>query len=301
VRFVFDHHDLSPELCAIRFPRHRFVYHLTRLAEWMSFQVADVTLATNNTFREIALTRGAVSPEHNFVVQTLPDLNDFPLQPAQPDLKEGREHLVVYVGVMGPQDGIDLLLESISYLTHRKGRRDTLFVLIGPGSEFDRLKAQAAADGLNGCVKFTGPLFGDELRAYLATASVGVSPDPSNPFNDKLTMVKIFEYMAYGIPVVLYDLPEGHQSAGEAALYAHNNDPIDFAEKIAHLLDSESSRRQMGAIGREQIVERLNWGVERRELLKAYDTVLTARVRPRSRIKSRRDGLPSSANSGNPL
>jgi len=286
-------------LCAVRFPRQRFLYHLARLAEWMSFHVADVTLATNGTFREIALTRGGVSPEHNFVVRTCPDLKDFPLQPARPELKEGREHVVVYVGTMGSQDGIDLLLESISYLTHVKGRRDTLFALIGPGSELDRLKAQAGAHGLDGYVKFTGPLYGDDLRAYLATASVGVAPDPSNEFNDKLTMIKIFEYMAYGMPVVLYDLPEGRRSAGGAALYARGNDPIDFAEKIGHLLDSESARDQLGAVGRKRIVEGLNWGNEKPMLLEAYSAALTARARPKPGIKTRRDSLPPSANSEN--
>lgn len=273
VRFVFDHHDLTPELCAVRFPRRRFLYRLARLAEWLTFKVADVTLATNDTFREIALTRGDVSPKLSFVVRTCPDLNDFSPQAALSDLKEGREHLVVYVGFMGPQDGIDLLLESISYLTHVKGRRDALFVLIGMGPELDRLKAQATAHGLDGCVKFAGPLYGDELRAYLATASVGVAPDPSNVFNDKLTMIKILEYMACGIPVVLYDLPEGHQSAGEAALYARGNDPTDFAEKIAQLLDSGSARERIGAIGRKRVVETLNWRNEKQMLLKAYDAV----------------------------
>ena len=276
VRFVFDHHDPAPEFCAVKFRRKGFLYHLARLAEWLSFRVADVTIATNGAFREIALTRGGVSPERNFVVRTCPDLQEFPLHAARPELKQGRQYLVVYVGFMGSQDGLDLLLESIGYLINIRGRRDTLFALIGSGSELDRLKAHATAHGLNDCVKFTGALYGDDVGAYLATASVGVAPDPSNIFNDKLTMIKIFEYMAYGIPVVLYDLPQGHESAGEAALYARGNDPIDFADKISQLLDSGTTRDRIGAIGKRRIAESLNWGIEKQMLLKAYNTAFSA-------------------------
>lgn len=293
VRFVFDHHDLTPEYCAVRFRRKGFFYHLARLAERISFCVADVTIATNSAFREIALTRGGVSPERNFVVRTCPDLQEFPPQPAQLELKDGRNYLVVFVGEMGPQDGVDLLLKSIDYLINVKGRRDTLFALIGSGSELGRLRAQAAAHGLDDCVKFTGRLYGHDLRTYLATATVGVAPDPSNMFNDKLTMIKILEYMAYGVPVVLYDLPQGHESAGEAALYARGNDPIDFAAKISQLLDSGPTRDRMGAIGRKQIVESLNWGIERQELLRAYNAALNGDFPP---IMAGGNNSPSSSN-----
>jgi glycosyltransferase involved in cell wall biosynthesis len=296
VRFVFDQHDPAPEFCAVRFQRKGWVYRLARLAEWLTFRVADVAIATNDALREIALTRGGVSQERSFVVRTCPDLNDFPLQPARPELKQGRKYLVVYIGVMGSQDGIDLLLESVEYLVRVKGRNDALFVLIGWGPDLGRLKARVAARSLDDCVKFTGALYGDDLRGYLATADVGVAPDPSNIFNDKLTMIKIFEYMAYGMAVVLYELPEGRRSAGGAALYAHGNDPIDFAEKIAHLLDSESSRKQLGAIGRKQIVESLNWGIEKQMLLKAYHAAFNGYFPPLSGTKSGCISFPSSRN-----
>jgi len=294
VRFVFDQHDPGPEFCAVRFPRKRFLYHVARLAEWMSFKVADVTLATNYTMREIALGRGGVPLERSFVVRTCPDLNDFQLRPARPELKQGRDYLVVYIGVMGSQDGIDLLLESIEYLIRIKKRNDALFVLIGWGPDLDRLKAQVTARGLDEWVKFTGALYGEDLQAYLATGDVAVAPDPSNIFNDKLTMVKIFEYMAYGLPVVLYELPEGRRSAGGAAIYACGNDPIDFAEKIGHLLDSEPSRKQLGAVGRKQIVASLNWGNEREILLKAYHAALNRYFPPLPRTRSGCISLPSS-------
>jgi glycosyltransferase involved in cell wall biosynthesis len=186
---------------------------------------------------------------------------------------------MVYGGIMGSQDGIDLLLESIDYLIKERGRSDTLFVLIGAGPELHRHKACATARRLNEWVKFTGALYGEELRAYLATADLGVSPDPLNVFNDKLTMIKILEYMACGLPIVLYDIIEGHRAASDAALYAKANDPIDFAEQITTLLDSESSRRLLGAIGRKRFQDSLNWEIERQMLLQAYETGLHIRKR----------------------
>ena len=151
-----------------------------------------------------------------------------------------------------------------------------------------RLKAIAASNDLDSWVKFTGPLYGDRLHAYLGTADVAVTPDPSNAFNDKLTMIKLLEYMAYGLPVVLYDLTESRRLADDAAIYARGNDPIDFAEQIARLLDSESLRRQMGAVGRKQTKERLNWSIEKLILVAAYQAALPGRqpCAPRSEQES---------------
>lgn len=274
VRFIFDFHDPNPELYAVKFPHNGFLYWLVCFAERWSFRTANVVIATNSSGREIAIGRGHVSPNRAFVVQTCPELNEVRPELRQPELREGRKYVVVYVGVMGPQDGVDLLLESIDCLVNEHNRRDTLFVLIGPGSELPRLKASSAARNLDSWVRFTGPLYGDDLRAYLATADVGVAPDPANALNDKLTMIKIFEYMAYGLPVVLYDLIEGRRSAGNAALYAKGNDPADFARQVSTMLDSESLRRHLGLIGRKKITERLNWGTEKSTLLTAYRTAL---------------------------
>src|SRR5262249_16068410 len=213
-----------------------------------------------------------------FVGRNCPDLNDFRLPPALSNLKQGRQHLVVYLGTMGTQDGIDLLLTSIDYLVHKKHRVDTLFVLIGGGSERARLETQSIQSGLSDHVKFIGPLYGDDLRMYLPTPHVGVSPDASNLFNDKLTMVKILEYMACGLPIVQFDLPEGRRIAGDAALYAERNECLDFAERIAKLLDSKSLRCRMGTIGKKRIQDGLNWDKEKCTLLKAYEHALKFRV-----------------------
>ena len=277
VRFIFDHHDLNPELYEVKFRRKDFFYQVVCMAERLTFRTADVAIATNTSYRNVALTRGGISPERSFVVRSCPDLSRFQLQSPNGELKEGNEHLVVYLGVMGPQDGLDLLLLSIEYIVKNKRRRDTLFVLIGDGTELHPLRAAAKSRSLDSFVKFTGRLPDSEVSAYFSTADLGVAPDPKNAMNDKSTMNKILEYMGYGLPVVLYDLTEGRRSAEDAALYARPNDPIDFAEKMLALLDSEPLRRELGQRGRKRIEECFNWEADKAELLKAYEMALNLR------------------------
>jgi len=275
VRFIFDHHDLNPELWEAKFGNRRGLFHwLLCLAERLTFRTADVSIATNESYREVALTRGKMRPERVFIVRSSPDLARIRRGPPQPELKRGRPFLVLYLGTMGPQEGVDLILQSAEHIIKKRGRQDVSFVFIGGGSEIPRLKAQAAASGIEPFVHFTGRIPDDELAAYLSTADVCAAPDPKNPMNDKSTMNKILEYMAYARPVVLFDLAEGRRSAGDAAVYARPNDPIDFAEQILKLLDSESLRRQLGDIGRQRIEEKLNWEIEKRSLLAAYEEAL---------------------------
>lgn len=275
VRFIFDHHDLNPELYEAKFGRRGLFYRLVCLAERLTYRTATVSIATNESYRATALTRGGMSPERAFVVKSCPDLENIHIGPARPELKNGKPLLVVYVGVMGPQDGLDLLLESIRHIVLDAGRDDVSFALIGRGPETPRLKALATEKGLDSCVTFTGRVPDAEMWAYLATANFGVAPDPKNPMNDRSTMNKILEYMAFGLPVVLYELTEGRRSAGDAALYAEPNDPIDFARQMMMLLDSEELRRRLGARSRKRIEESLNWDIEKRALLKAYETALS--------------------------
>lgn len=274
VRFIFDHHDLNPELYEAKFGQRGLVHRLVCLAERLTFRTADVSIATNESYREVALTRGGMPPERVFVVRSCPELSKIHRGPARPELKEGKSYLVVYVGVMGPQDGVDLLLESIAYVVKQRDRRDVFWALIGSGTELPRLKTLATQEGLDALVKFTGRISDDELAAYLSTADVCVAPDPKNPMNDKSTMNKILEYMAYGRPVVLFDLTEGRRSAADAALYARPNDSQDFAEQILTLLDSEDLRHQLGETGRQRIEENLNWETEKKALLTAYEKAL---------------------------
>jgi glycosyltransferase involved in cell wall biosynthesis len=274
VRFIFDHHDLNPELYEVKFRRHDWGYRLVCWAERMTYRTADVAIATNESYREVALQRGGVPRERTFVVRSCPDLDRIRRSAPQPGLKEGRRFLVVFLGVMGHQDGLDLLLESIALITKTGKRQDTLFVLIGSGPELPRLKMLASEKGIEAVTRFTGTLPDEEVSAYFSSATLGVAPDRATPMNDKSTMNKILEYMAFGLPVVLYDLTEGRRSAGEAALYARRDDPEDFARQICKLLDSESLRSELGAQARRRIEESLNWGNEKRALLEAYRAAL---------------------------
>lgn len=274
VRFVFDHHDLCPELFEDRFGKRRHLLHrVVRFCEYLTFRTADVSLATNESYREIAMNRGRMERHRVFVVRSCLDLDKVHLRAPKPELKAGKPYLAVYLGVMGPQDGVHLLLESIALLV-KSGRRDTQFTLIGYGTETPRLKLQAASMGLEELVTFTGRIPDEELEEYLSTADLALAPDPANGLNDKSTMNKILHYMAYGLPIVQYDLTEGRRSAGDASLYARNNDPAEFATLIARLIDSEPLRNQLGREGRRRIEERLNWATEKQQLLRAYDAAL---------------------------
>jgi glycosyltransferase involved in cell wall biosynthesis len=275
VRFIFDHHDLDPELFEVKFgKRHRFFHRLLLLAERLTYRTADVSIATNESYRQVAVARGRMRPEAVFIVRSSLDLAKIRRGPPQPELKRGRPFLVVYLGTMGPQDGVELLIESVAHIVRQQKRQDVSFTFIGGGSETPRLKAQVARAGVDSFVAFTGRIPDDELGAYLSTADVCVAPDPKNPMNDQSTMNKILEYMAYARPVVLFDLTEGRRCAADAALYARPNDPVDFAEQIVKLLDSQVLRDQLGELGRKRIEESLNWEIEKKSLLRAYAAAL---------------------------
>jgi glycosyltransferase involved in cell wall biosynthesis len=277
VRFIFDHHDLGPELFETKFGKKGLFFALSRLAEQCSFRAAKVSIATNESFKEVAVTRGRMSRERVFVVRNCPDLSKFRRGPGRPEIKLGKPLLVAYVGFMGIQDGLPLLLESIEHLVVHENRQNTHFVLIGGGTMLPDLRAMVARKNLAPFVTFTGQIPHEEVATYLSSADVGVAPDPKTPMNDNSTMIKIFEYMAFRLPVVLFDLKEGRRLAGPAALYAVPNDPIDFAHQINRLLDSGELRQQLGERGRRRIEEGLNWENEKAELLQAYGTALQPR------------------------
>lgn len=275
VRFVFDHHDLVPELFETKFGRREgILYRLVTLAERLAFGTADVSIATNESYRKVAIIRGKKRPDRVFVVRNNPDLDVVQRVKPRMELKRGKALLVAYVGIMNQQDGVELLLHSIDYIVKHEGRRDTHFVFVGIGSELPRLRALVAEKRLDSFVTFAGWLSREEIDAYVSTADVCVAPDPYNPLNDASTMVKTLEYMAYGRPVVQFALTEGRYSAAEASLYAKPNDPVDFAEQIIRLLNSETLRHELGQRGRKRVEERFNWDSEKKTLLQAYKTAL---------------------------
>jgi len=276
VRFIFDHHDLVPELFESRFGRRiGLLYRLTRLLERCTFRAAKVCIATNESFKEIAVTRGRKHPDSVFVVRNCPDLRSLSpgMPPAQLTLRKSR-FVVVYVGFMGPQDGLRLLVDAIEHIVKHENRQDTHFVLVGGGAELPMLRAVVTERGLASFVTFTGQVPYAHVAAYLSSADIGVAPDPKTPMNDKSTMIKILEYMAFGLPVVLFDLQEGRRIAGSAALYASPNDPVDFAHQIMRLLNCEQLRRELGTCGRRRVEDCLNWQVEQSTLIEAYETAL---------------------------
>jgi glycosyltransferase involved in cell wall biosynthesis len=273
-RYIFDHHDISPELYESKFGKRGLAWSALKLAEWLTFKIADVVISTNDSYRKIAIARGGRQPEDVFVVRSGPDLVRVKAHTPNPSWRRGRRFLVGYVGVMGTQEGIDLLLEAAVHMVHKLGRRDVQFCLVGGGPSLRDLKALAEKMGLDDCVTFTGRASDETLFEILSTADVCVNPDRVNAMNDKSTMNKILEYMALGKPIVQFDVAEGRFSAGEASLYAKPNDPIDFAEKLLSLLEDPQARARRGAIGRARVEERFAWTYEAPKLLQAYSRAL---------------------------
>jgi glycosyltransferase involved in cell wall biosynthesis len=274
-RFVFDHHDLCPELYESRFPRGpRAIHKALRLLERATVRSADRVISTNESYRSIAVERDGADPEHVTVVRTGPDPNRLKRVEPVPSLRRGRAHLVAYIGVMGPQDGVDLVLQAAHVITNQLQRHDIAFTLIGSGDCFDELVALRSDLGLEDVVEFTGRVPDETVAAILSTADVGISPDPKNPLNDVSTMNKTMEYMAFAVPVVAFDLHETRVSAADAAVYATPNEVEELAGLIVQLVDDESRRRDMGAAGRARVVNELAWHHQASRYVRVYDQLV---------------------------
>jgi glycosyltransferase involved in cell wall biosynthesis len=279
-RFLFDHHDLNPELYLAKFGRRNLFYKILLQLERWTFRTADVSIATNWSYHRIAVERGGMDPEKVFVVRSGPSLERLrPCEPV-PALKHGRQFLVGYVGVMGQQEGIQYLLEAVRQIVHDRGRRDIHFTLVGSGPELSRLKAMAVTLAIDGFVTFTGRLPDQDLVAVLSTADLCVNPDEVNEMNDKSTMYKVMEYMAFGRPIVQFETTEGRYSAREAAVYARPNDAADLARLILDLIAAPVRREVMGRLGYERVRGELAWPHQVAPLLRAYDAVWKAAPEP---------------------
>jgi glycosyltransferase involved in cell wall biosynthesis len=261
VRYLFDHHDICPELYETKFGRRGFFWRLMVLVEWLTFKTAQISIATNESYAEIARTRGGMAAEDVFIVRS--------------GLKKGATYLIGYVGVIGQQEGLDLLVQSAAHMTGVMGRTDVHFGIVGGGPALEEVRADVKARGLERYFTFTGRATNDLLLDMLNTADVCVNPDRATPMNDLSTMNKIMEYMTLMKPVVQYDLKEGRASAADASLYARQNDPVDFAEKIVNLLDDPGARARMGKIGRARIEGGLSWAHSVPNLLAAYERLFT--------------------------
>ncbi len=270
-KFLFDHHDINPELYEAKFGKRDFFYKVMLWWERATFYFADVSIATNASYRKIAIERGKMPPDRVFVVRSGPKIDRLKITPPVEALKNGRKFLVGYVGVMGEQEGIDYLLRAAQHIVHEMNRQDIQFGLVGGGTSLEEMKAYARSLGIEDYVTFTGRVPDQQLLDMLNTADVCVNPDVANEMNDKSTMNKIMEYMALGKPIVQFDLTEGRFSAQKASLYAAKNDPIDFAGKIVELIDDPALRAEMGEYGRRRVTNELEWKYEAPKLLAAYE------------------------------
>ncbi len=277
VSFLFDHHDVSPELFEAKFGRRGFLYRAMLWLERQTFRAASVSIATNESFRRIATARGGMAAEDVFVVRSAPRVEIFEIRPADPAVRRGAGTVLGYVGVIGQQEGMDLLVAAVDILVRQMGRSDIHAVIVGFGPHLPEVQKDVQSRGLDRHFTFTGALYGEDLLRVLNSCDIGVSPDPKNAMNDISTMNKVMEYMTLEKPVVQFDLTEGRASAGGASRYARANDPADFATQIAWLIDNPEAARQMGQTGRARVFEALSWAHSVPHLLAAYDRVFAKR------------------------
>ncbi|MCK9181397.1 MAG: glycosyltransferase family 4 protein [Fibrobacteraceae bacterium] len=273
-KLLFDHHDINPELWLAKYGKKNWGYHLMVFFERLTFFFASHCIATNESYKEIAMTRGKKKSEDVTIVRSGPDLSRLAVGPAKPEVKNGFKFLVGYVGVMGQQEGVDLLLRSVEYIVKKQGRTDIRFCLMGSGPAIERLKRLNRSLQLEKYVDFPGRVSNEYLADILNTADVCVNPDLPSEMNDKSTMNKIMEYMAFGRPIVQYDLKEGRFSAQESSLYAKNGDTVDFADKLLWLLDNPEDAKKMGEFGRNRVRSTLSWDYEKPKLISAYKKIL---------------------------
>lgn len=273
VRYLFDHHDVCPELFEAKFGKRGLLWRVMMIWERLTFATADVSIATNESFRAIAIRRGKMAAEDVFVVRSAPQTDRFIPGPGNPDWRKGAGCVLGYVGVIGQQEGMDLLVAAVDHLVNRMGRRDVHALIVGFGPHLPVVEQDVRDRGLSAHFTFTGALYDTALLEVLNVIDIGVAPDPKNAMNDISTMNKVMEYMTLGKPVVQFDLTEGRASAGEASLYATDNDPVQMAECIARLMDDPDLRARMGALGRARVLERLSWDSSVPHLLAAYDRI----------------------------
>lgn len=273
VKYVFDHHDINPELYIAKYEKKGLFYKMLLWVERLTFATANYSIATNESYKEIAIRRGKMPEDKVTVVRSGPKLDRLKLTQGNEKYKKGRKYLVGYVGVIGAQEGIDLLLESVKHIVTK--RQDVQFAIVGGGTEVEVLKALTTKMGLERYVDFYGRVNDETLVDVLNTADVCVNPDTPTEMNNLSTMNKIMEYMALKKPIVQYDLKEGRFSAQKASLYAKNTSTTDFGDKILYLLDNEEKRIEMGQYGYNRVVNELSWEYESKKLVNFYDKVFS--------------------------
>jgi glycosyltransferase involved in cell wall biosynthesis len=278
VDYVFDHHDICPELFEAKFGKKSGPLYKSQIwLEHRTYKHCTFAFVTNESYKKIAIERGGMDPEKVYVLRSGPKLERLKIQDPKPEVKRGKKYMVGYLGVIGQQEGIEYVLEAARYLKEDKGRNDIFWGIVGGGPHLDALRKQAHDMGLDDCLEFTGRVPDQTLLEYLNTADVCVNSDEYNEMNDKSTMNKVLEYMALGKPIVQFDLTEGRYSAADASLYAERNNAHDLADKVLCLLENPEKRRQMSEIGRSRILNELSWDHTSRALIAGYDAYFRAR------------------------
>ncbi|GAA2217981.1 glycosyltransferase family 4 protein [Promicromonospora sukumoe] len=271
VRFVYDQHDLCPEVYVAKFGRRDVLYKALLLLERATYRTADHVISTNGSYQQIALERGHVDPSRSSVVLSTPDADLMHRGDPEPGARDLGKHLVCYVGIMGSQDGVDRLLAAIEHVVKVRGRTDVRFALLGFGDALEELRADCTRRGLDLWVQFTGRVDHAAIGRWLSSADLGVTPDPPSEFNDRSTMNKTLEYMAHELPVVASDLTETRRSAGEAARYVPGTDPAAFGDAILEILDDPDRGREMGLAGRARIEGELSWRRQAETYVRVFD------------------------------
>lgn len=278
VDYVFDHHDICPELFEAKFGKASGLLYKSQLwLERQTYKHCAFAFVTNESYKQIAISRGGMQEDKVFVLRSGPKLERLKITPAKSEIKRGRRFMVGYVGVIGQQEGIEYLLKAAKYIKEELHRDDIFWGVVGGGPHLEALRKQSHEMGLDDILEFTGRVSDEVLLDYLNTADVCVNSDEYNAMNDKSTMNKILEYMALGKPIVQFDLTEGRFSAQEASLYAEPNNAIDMADKIIQLLDNPAKRKEMSEYGRRRIVNELSWEHTSRALLEGYDNYFKQR------------------------
>ncbi len=278
VDYVFDHHDICPELYEAKFGKKSGLFYKSQLwLERNTYRHCTFAFVTNESYRRIAIERGGMSPDKVHVLRSGPRLERLVIRPPKPEIKRGRRFMIGYLGVIGQQEGIQYMLQAAKHIRDNMGRDDIFWGIVGGGPHLDELRRLCTSMGLEDIVEFTGRVDDNKMLDYLNTADICVNSDEYNEMNDKSTMNKVLEYMALGKPIVQFDLTEGRYSAQGASLYARPNDSVDMAEKIVSLLDDPARRAEMSRIGRDRIVNELSWDHTSRALLETYDRYFTER------------------------
>ena len=281
---LFDFREISPELFEAKFGRRGILHRLLLLSERLAFRASDVVITVSEPCAQIARERGGLDPGRVFLVGNGPDPERiFPVDPL-PELRRGRDHLVLWLGAMSQQEGLGRLVDAADHFVNGLGRTDALFSLVGPGDVHDDLRSEVERRGLAEYVELRGPVGDDLVRGYMATADVCVGVDEHNTMNDRAAMRKIFEYMAMGRPVVQFPLTEMQRLCGDATLYARDGDTADLAQTIATLLDDPERAKGLGERGRATVHERgLMWPQQVPRLLAAVEMALAGRPQEPSR------------------